>query len=296
MVAIDLGSNSFHLLEAELDGGVLRPIARLGEKVQLGLGMDNGCLTEAAIARGLACIEHFAGYTAGRQAGRVRVVATQALRMAVNAEVFTARAEQRLGQSIEIISGRDEAELIYRGVQTEPGRPGNCAVVDVGGGSTELVLASREGIQQAVSAPVGCLSLLDCFPEGVLSESHLQLAYRRAREVFESSYRGLVIGGLPLVGCSGSLQVIEQVLQQRGAGAGIARADLDSLRLALLCFDHIETVHFEGLSESRRSVFASGLTLVQALFDTLDVEQMSLSKAALREGVAWQLLQATPIR
>ncbi len=300
LVAIDLGSNSFHLLAAELRTTVdgrwrLHPRQRLGRKVQLGLDMQGGQLCPRAVERGLACLEEFAPFLQELPSRAIRVVATQALRQADNCQAFTGPAEQLLGVPVDIISGEEEAELVYLGViDALPAGPGELSparlVADIGGGSSELVVGSGESLECCHSVAVGCVSLLGHFPAGEISEASLVAAYQAARQAF-----GPVAGQLhgrwrQAVGCSGTLQAVEQVLIQQGwSNGGIDRSGLAQLRAAILGFKQLERVEFQGLSEDRRGVFATGLVIVEAMFDCFAIESMSISEAALREGVAHRL-------
>ena len=297
VVAIDLGSNSFHLLEAELDiEGNLKPLTMLAQKVQLGLDMKDGQLRPEAIQRGLDCLASYRRHSSGRLATRVRVVGTQALRLAKNQQAFLLPAEALLGQAIEVISGEEEAALAYAGVVTAltPTQEDESRlVVDIGGGSTELALGQGELLQQAESLQVGCVSWLSYFPDGRITQDYLNQARRAAAEQFDAVAERLSAVRPLAIGCSGTLLAVEQVLIQQGwSRRGITRQGLQQLEQALLGFERLSEVQFHGLLEDRRSIFASGLAIVMALFDSLQLDTMMLSQAGLREGIAWRLLHS----
>lgn len=302
VVALDLGSNSFHLLQARLGaGGSLEPLTILAQKVQLGLDMVDSRLSAGAIERGLTCLQDFAAYTRGRPETAVRIVGTQALREACNRELFIAQASAVLQQDIEIISGEEEAVLVYLGVEAALSPSQSVLVVDIGGGSTELAAAKTGTVKTVATVPAGCVSYLDYFPDGTISEAAMMAAQAAAAEQF-TAIAGEFSGTWQVaVGCSGTLLAVGDVLLQQGwlqqgdsryggSRAGISRSGLEVLRSALLAFDSIDAIQFRGLSEDRRSIFASGVAIVSALFDALAIDHMQLSSAGLREGLAWGLL------
>ncbi len=217
------------------------------------------------------------------------MVGTQALRKASNSGVFVARAEALLGQPVEIISGEEEAKLAYLGVAADCGESA-LLVADIGGASTELVIGQRGTLQQLASLPIGCVSWLRHFPHGALEARWLDTAIEQARETFDTA-AARFRGDWRATGCSGTLLAVEAVLRAQGwADGGISREGLLDLRRALLRFDRLEAVHFQGLSEERRSIFASGVAIVIGLFESLQLQHMALSHYGLREGVAWELL------
>lgn len=296
IAALDLGSNSFHLLVATRTDHGWAAQLRQGEKVQLAAGLEDGVLSAAAIARGLACIERFAPHLRELPATSVRAVGTHALRVAKNRDEFLESAQLLIGHPICVIDGAEEARLIYVGAAAASGRQ---LVMDIGGGSTEIVLGNGRDIEQLASVPIGCITLLRYFPGGRIDAAQLQqaktaaiAAIRAAWPTAQTSQQAL---GANVIGCSGTLLAVEQVLLRSGwSSAGITRTGLMHLQQALLAYDAIDAVHFEGLSESRRGVFATGLTIVLALFDVFDIDSMQLSKGALREGLINELA-ATPI-
>ena len=303
LAAIDLGSNSFHLSIVQNKGKrKLKTIEKLGVKVQLAAGMKNNQLSDEAIQRGLDCLQRFAARITALEVETLRIVGTSALREAHNSDIFVQRAEQILGHKIEIISGEEEARLIYSGVAYERGRKqtlanNHCLVVDIGGGSTEIVVGLKKQCLLARSLPIGCVVYKErFFPTGEISQHCLDQAYQQARQGFASisnEYRQ--IGWQQVLGSSGTMQAIEQVLiAQDLSEAGISQQGLLSLKEKLLGFATLSEVRFEGLSEKRRSVFASGLAIVLALFDELELEHLSICKAALREGVLYELMNAQP--
>lgn len=290
LAALDLGSNSFHLLVAEADRRGWRPVYRAGEKVQLAANMDNGRLDPAAVGRGLACLGRFQQQLQRYQVAGFRAVATQALRCARNAESFLHPAQALLGQAVDVISGEEEGRLVYQAVT--PTLPGRNLVVDIGGASTELILGEGNQVERLTSLPIGCINTLRHFPDHSLTATHLHQASLHARTAFYQACGDWPLGQTRIIGCSGTLLAVEQVLlAQSWSDTGIDPQGLGALRNALLTQQHTDCVRFHGLSESRRSVFASGLAVVLGLFEALQLRQMQLSQQALREGILEDLWQ-----
>ena len=293
--AIDLGSNSFHMVVARVDGHEVLPIEHLGEKVQLAGGMQNGKLNQDAMQRGWECLSRFAQRLQGIESGAVRVVGTNALRAAKNGQVFISQAEQILNCPVEIIAGREEARLVYLGVAHTLGDDDdrNRLVIDIGGGSTELIIGQRFEARMMESLHMGCVSYMQrFFNGGRITKFRLEQAQQAAAlELLNIRDRYQAKGWSSCVGSSGTIQAVEQVLINQGwSEGGITLKGLQKLKKALLNFEHLEEVRFQGLKENRRSVFASGLAIVMALFETLNLEYMSVSNGALREGVLYDLL------
>jgi exopolyphosphatase/guanosine-5'-triphosphate,3'-diphosphate pyrophosphatase len=294
LAAIDLGSNSFHLIIARIEHGEMRPVEVLAEKVQLGAGLKQGRLSEDAIARGLDCLSRFAQLLESVEPERVRAVGTNALRMAKNRKDFTRPARKILGTPIDVIYGREEARLVYLGVaHTLSDDAQSRLVVDIGGGSTEFIIGEKFEPQKLESLQMGCVSFSRaCFPKGRIRESGYQDAYNRARlEVSHIRHNYHAEFWSECVGSSGTLNAIEGILVNNGwSEGGITRKGLAKLESKLLKFKHMDKIKLEGLSEQRRSVIVAGVAITCALFDELGVEHMRTSKGALREGVIYDLM------
>ncbi len=293
IAAIDLGSNSFHLIVARLDHGELRPIERIGEKVQLAAGLDDkDNLTEATIERGLACLRKLAQYCAGMPANHVRVVGTNALRKAKNSRVFVKRAEKVLGYPVDIIAGREEARLIYLGVaHTQSDDDGQRLVVDIGGGSTEFIIGERFQPLQLESLNMGCVVWSQrYFGNGQISEKQFEEAYYGARlELIHIEQNFRELGWDYVTGSSGSIKSVCNILAARGEDA-ITRDGLRRLKQELLAFKRVNQVQFTGLKPERAPIFAGGLAILCALFDSLRIERMGFSEGALREGLLYDMV------
>lgn len=295
IAAIDLGSNSFHMVLARVDQGEIRILERLGEKVQLAAGLDERRhLTEEAMQRGLDCLARFAQLIHGLPQGAVRIVGTNALRVARNRNLFIRRAEALLGHPVEVVAGIEEARLIYLGVShTFPDMNGNRLVADIGGGSTEFVIGQRFEPLTRESLQMGCVSFTkQFFADGRISTARYAEAYTAARLELMSIETGLRRHGWQeAVGASGTIRAIGQVIQAAQRGNGEVNAEgLDWLKRRLLKLDSVEQIDFEGLKPDRRPIFPAGLAILEAIFDALGLQHMTHSEGALREGVLYDLI------
>lgn len=294
LAAIDMGSNSFHLIIARPDHGEIRPVETLAERVQLGAGLVKSRLSRDAIERGLDCLARFQQVISSMGPARIRVVGTNALRQAKNRRAFTEPAEQILGVPVDVVYGREEARLIYLGVAHTLADDGHSRlVVDIGGGSTEFIIGQRFEPQSLESLQLGCVSYRNAyFADGKLSKKNFAAAYDDAMlEVSHIKRRFNSRNWQECVGASGTLQVIEGLIQHHGwRDSGIDRKSLDQLRQRLLGFGHVDAIDLPGLSDKRRSVITAGVAIAKAIFDVLDVDVMRTSSGALREGVIYDLM------
>ena len=293
IAGIDLGSNSFHLIVARMDHGELRPVERIGEKVQLAAGLDeNNNLTEEAMERGLECLRKLGQFCADMPSENIRIVGTNALRKAENSEEFAQRAEKVLGHPIDIIAGREEARLIYLGVaHTQSDDSDRRLVVDIGGGSTEFIIGEKFEPRLLESLHMGCVSWTKkFFNDGKITERQFNEAYYAARlELLniEHSYRAL--GWTDAIGSSGSVKSIHTILSERGYDS-ITRDGLEELKQELLRCKSVRRIAFSGLKPDRVSIFPAGLAILCAIFDSLKIENMSFSEGALREGLLYDMV------
>ena len=294
LAAIDLGSNSFHLMVAKAEFGELRPVHALAEKVQLGETDDSGLLTDSAIARGLACLERFKQLIDSTSPDKLRIVGTNALRRAKNRQAFIDPAEQIIDTPIDVIYGREEARLIYLGVAHTLSDDANTRlVIDIGGGSTEFILGERFEPKKLESLQMGCVSYgRHYLPEGLIHRDGFEAAYHRARiEVSHIRRRFNSNFWQEAVGSSGTLRAIEALITAAGwRDSGIDRDSLEKLKEALLTFKHTNDINLDGLSDTRKSVVTSGLAITLGIFDGLQIQEMRTSSGALREGVIYDLI------
>ncbi|WP_439886697.1 exopolyphosphatase [Pseudomonas sp. MBLB4123] len=295
IAAIDLGSNSFHMVLAKADHGEIRVLERLGDKVQLAAGIDEQrLLSEDAMVRGLDCLRRFAQLTASLPEGAVRIVGTNALREARNRAEFIRRAEAILGHPVEVISGREEARLIYLGVSHSiADTPGKRLVADIGGGSTEFIVGQRFEPLLRESLQMGCVSYTQrFFRDGKITPARYAQAYTAARlEVMGIEHALRRHRWEDAVGASGTIKAVGLAIQAAGLGTGEINAEgLAWLKRKLFKLGEVDKLDLEGIKPDRRGIFPAGLAILEAIFDACDIQRMVHSEGALREGVLYDLL------
>ncbi|WP_339845472.1 exopolyphosphatase [uncultured Halopseudomonas sp.] len=295
VAAIDLGSNSFHMVLARVDHGEIRILERLGEKVQLAAGLnEQGELSEESMQRGLDCLRRFAQLTNGLPDGAVRIVGTNALREARNRGQFMRQVRQIIGHKVDVISGREEARLIYLGVaHTQADDQGKRLVVDIGGGSTEFIVGERFESLLRESLQMGCVSYTRAyFAEGKVNASRYAQAYTTARlELMNIEQAIGRIGWQEAVGASGTIRTIGQCMQGSGQKEpGLTLEGLNWVKRRVIRAGHIDKIDIPGLKTDRRATLPAGLAILEAIFDALGVKTMAHSDGALREGVLYDLL------
>lgn len=293
LAAIDMGSNSFRLELAQIQHGRYRRVDYLKETVRLGAGLDaNGMLTEEAAQRGLACLRRFAARLKGFAPTHVRAVSTQTLREARNRNAFLLRAQEALGFPIEVISGREEARLIYAGVaQMQPSEERRL-VIDIGGRSTELILGQGRLPRVAESYGVGCVSLsLRFFGDGRLTEAAFRAAQVAAGAEFEEALQPFAREHWDLaLGSSGTAGAVAGMLQASGVSDGrITPAGLRWCIEKCLAAGHLDKLSLPGLKADRHAVLPGGLAILYTLAAHFDIEALWPAKGALRQGVVVDL-------
>lgn len=295
IAAVDLGSNSFHMVVARYSHGQLTIVDRLRETVRLGGGLDeHGRLERSAIDRALACIERFGQRLKDMKAESVRVVGTNALRQAKRKGAFLDRARDALGHPIEVISGIEEARLIYMGVaHTMPSEPGRRLVVDIGGGSTELIIGQGFQTKRLDSLHMGCVSMSTrYFADGEINEKRMKRARLAARvelEPIEATFKNY--GWEHAIGSSGTVRAISDMIKERGSPEGlITPAVLNELEELALRAGNAGKLRFQALTVDRIPVFAGGLVILMEVMHMLDIKVMRVADGALREGLLYDLL------
>lgn len=295
IAAIDIGSNSIHMVLARVDQGEIRLVERLGEKVQLAAGIDNQRnLDEAAMQRGLDCLRRLSQLINGLPQGAVRIVATNALREARNRAVFIRHAEEILGHQVEVISGREEARLIYLGVSHSlPDAGGKRLVVDIGGGSTEFIIGERFESLLRESQQMGCVSYSKrFFGDGKISAERYKQAYTAARlELMHFEQSILRLGWAEAVGSSGSIRAVSQALKAAEKTDGeITPAGITWLKQRILRCDRLTDLAIPGVKAERQLILPAGVAILNAVFDALGIQSMTHTEGALREGVLYDMI------
>lgn len=292
--ALDLGSNSFHLVVARFESGKLIIIDRHKETVRLASGLKpDGTLSKSTVKRALESLHRFSERLAPLHVTNFRVVGTNTLRAARGADSFLERAEDILQSPIEIISGAEEARLIFLGVANDvsPGHKQRL-VVDIGGGSTELVVGGRQA-EQLESLYMGCVTYSRrFFPEGKITAKAYRKATLAARAEVQSVVTRFAASNWDeAVGSSGTAKAIETVLEGMELSPEhiITRAGLDKLAEALCRFSNSDAIQLPNLSDDRKAVFPGGLAVLHGLFMELGIAAMHVSGYALREGMIFDL-------
>lgn len=289
LAAIDIGSNSFRLEIGQIQHGRYRRIAYLKETVRLGAGLDDGGnLTEEAVRRGLDCLSRFAARLQGFEPSQVRAVATQTLREACNRDAFLARAEEMLGFSIEVISGREEARLIYAGVARLQPSDLPRLVVDIGGRSTEMILGIGSTPKVAESFKVGSVSLsMRWFPDGRFTEEGFRNAQVAAGAELEEALEPFAPRHWrQALGSSGTVGAVSQVLAATGQTDGrVTAAGLRWCIAQCLAAGSADRLHLPSLGDDRRPIIGGGLSLLYTLLTHFGITELLPAKGALRQGV-----------
>ncbi|WP_421621085.1 exopolyphosphatase [Alkalilimnicola ehrlichii] len=295
LAAVDLGSNSFHMIVARHEGGQLRILDRLREPVRLAEGLEtHRTLSAPARERALACLRRFGQRLREVDAGGVRAVGTNTLRRARQKRGFLEEAEAALGHGIEIIPGYEEARLVYLGVARSldfDGRPR--LVVDIGGGSTELIIGAGEQPRAMDSLHMGCVSFTErYFPGGEITPACMERALTASGVEMEpvgAHYQAPLWA--EAVGASGTIRAVANVVQAAGwCDYGITREALQRLGDTLLSAGHVDRLRLDGLSDDRRVVLPGGVAVLSAVFETLGVGRMEVAEGALREGLLYDLV------
>jgi exopolyphosphatase / guanosine-5'-triphosphate,3'-diphosphate pyrophosphatase len=295
VAAVDLGSNSFHMLVCSLKDGQLQTIDRLKEMVRLASGLDNkNFLDDKTQQRALACLEKFGQRLRNFPPGSVRVVGTNTLRTAKNASIFLHKAEIALGQTIDIISGIEEARLIYQGVaHSLESNAKKRFVMDIGGGSTEYIIGKNDQPMRKRSLRMGCVSISnEFFGNGKISEKKFKQAVLYAEQQLEHialTYHHQHWD--EAIGASGSLRSIDKIITANGwSNKGITQEGLQRLVKHTLQQKHVDELNLPELDPERAPVFPGGLAIIFATFKSLKIDQMKVSDGALREGLIYDLV------
>ena len=289
IAGIDLGSNSFHLVVAQATGEDINVVDRIKETVRLAAGLDeNRILSDEAMQRGLDCLTLFAQRVREIAPGNLRAVGTNALRQARNSDEFVREGSKILGHPIDVISGREEARLIYAGVaRTVAADDRRRLVMDIGGGSTEFIVGQRRFPLLLESLYMGCVSwTAQFFPTGRISRECFDeavVAARQELESIESEYRNM--GWEVVMGSSGTCLAIADLISQHMNQSYINESALCDLRDQFIQLGGIDLLTDLGVARERAQVLPGGLAILRAAFESLDLDKMSVSHGALREGL-----------
>lgn len=295
LAAIDLGSNSFHLVVARIEDGHIHILDNLKEMVRLGGGLDkNGRLSEEARIRALSCLDRFAERVQKLPQGSVAAVGTNTLRQARNSRQFLQSASEVLGHPISIIGGKEEARLIYLGVSHSlVAEEGKRFVMDIGGGSTELIIGEGFEPLHLSSLAMGCVSMSRTFfRNGKLSKKNWGKARLAAHMKLRPVRRDFrEVGWVSATGASGTIKAVGNIVKALGLESyHITLDSLYEIRNKMIAAGHVKDLDLPGLDSDRKPVFAGGLAILIATFEALKIETMLVSEGALREGLLYERL------
>ncbi len=295
IAAIDLGSNSFHLIVVKVKEGHLQIVDRLRESVRLGEGLTQDKRLDPMVAeRALACLERFSQRLSALPRENIRAVGTNTMRQIHPDDAFINRAEQALNHPIEIVAGREEARLVYLGVAHGLAAGDDLRlVVDIGGGSTELIIGQGYTPHQRESLFMGCVSISRrFFADGKITvrsmleaEMHCAVQIRPVRNLFREG------GWREAIGSSGTIKAIRKVVTEQGwSESGITLESLEKLTSHLVEVGSVEKLSLKGLSEERKPVFPGGVAVLLAVFRHVGIDSMQVSDEALREGLIYDMI------
>jgi exopolyphosphatase/guanosine-5'-triphosphate,3'-diphosphate pyrophosphatase len=273
--------------------GSIQTLSRIKRKVRLAAGLNSdNTLSAEAMERGWQCLRLFAERLQDIPPAQIRVVATATLRLAVNAGEFLEKAREILGCPVQVISGEEEARLIYQGVAHTTGGADQRLVVDIGGASTELVTGTGAQTTSLFSLSMGCVTWLErYFANRSLTKENFELAESAAREVLRPVADVLRYHDWKVcVGASGTVQALQEIMMAQGMDERITLAKLQQLKQRAIQCGRLEELEIEGLTLERALVFPSGLAILIAIFSELDIQCMTLAGGALREGLVYGML------
>ncbi|MDD3267121.1 MAG: exopolyphosphatase, partial [Burkholderiales bacterium] len=295
LATVDLGSNSFRLLIGKVhDDGTVYPIDQIKETVRLASGLNaNENLTKESQLIALEALSRFGERLNNFKKSQVRVVATSTLRVAKNANEFISVANKALGFPIEVISGHEEARLVYIGAMHSLAYTSeNRLVVDIGGGSTEFIIGQGYDPKVMESVTMGCVSFTGrYFANGELTEDNFENATLAARSKIQSMEHMFAEQKWSLaIGTSGTAKTLYDMCVENGLSNEITYTGMQQLKKLLIKSKSIKNIKVAGIKEDRKAVIAGGISIMLAIFEELGIENMTISAGALREGVMYDLI------
>jgi len=298
---VDLGSNSFHLLIIQLVNHQVKIVAKIKQKVRLAAGLNsNNELSHDVINRGIDCLTLFSQHLVNIPVSNIRIVATAALRIAINRDEFLTMANKILPLKVKLLSGEQEAQKIYSGVAhtCQNNFEKKRLVIDIGGASTELIIGQGFNAKHAISLNIGCVSFKEkFFTDNLLTNKNFTFAITAASKIITPiSVNFLDLGWQSVVGRSGCMQALAEILHDRQqliipTSPTIITSDfLQEIKQALIHCKTIDNITLSGLRADRAPVLASGLSILIAVFNVFNITELTLSTGALREGLLYEML------
>ncbi|WP_423707961.1 Ppx/GppA family phosphatase [Undibacterium sp. WLX3042] len=299
LAAVDLGSNSFRLHIGRHEGDVIRVVKSAREPIRLAAGLDaDGNLTPQAIQNAVDCLARFREILNAYPIDSVRVVATNTIRIAKNSAAILPRAEAAIGHPIDVISGEEEGRLIYMGVSNAIRVPDERRLVmDIGGGSTEVILGRGHEIIKVESFSIGTVKhSASFFPDGRLTEAAFEAAILSARSMFEDAappYQPQ--HWRKAYGSSGTMRAIADAIINTGLGDGrLTLKSLNALKQYCIRSGQLSELELSGIKPERVAMVIGGLAILIGLMEEFNIEVLAPVEAGLRMGVMWDLyLRAT---
>lgn len=291
--AVDLGSNSFHMVIVHVVNGSVQIIGKIKQKVRLAAGLDNDlALDDVSMERGWQCLQVFSERLQDIPPSNIKIVATATLRLATNARLFITKAEEILNHKLEVISGEEEARQIYLGVAYTSANQGNSLVIDIGGASTEIIIGNDMQPIHLKSLDMGCVTFMErYFTGGEISKECFENAKSAAHALIAHvSDAFLCFDWENCLGASGTPQAITEILVAQGISDAIRLDYLYHLEKQCIDCGDIKSLNIDGLEDSRKAIFPSGLAILISLFEALHIEHMNISGGALREGLIYGML------
>lgn len=301
LAAVDLGSNSFRLEMGTVQQGQFIRTLYLKETVRQGNGLDDhGCLTPEAMQRGWDCLARFGQHLVGFPKHEVQAVATQTLREARNRNDFLLKGSQLLGFPIRVISGEEEAHLIYQGaVQALGANPATASqprlVLDIGGRSTELILGVGTQVLHAASCPVGSVAWsMAYFADHHFTVDAFERAERAARDVLAAHANTFAAKHWQqCYGSAGTVNAVVDVLTACSWPGDVVTNDgLDWLLQRLLHAGHVDRLQLPGMRDDRKPIIGGGLSVLRAIFGLLGIQQLKPCSGGLRHGLLLEMIKA----
>lgn len=292
--AVDLGSNSFHMVIVRVLSGSVQIVSKNKQKVRLAAGLnEENHLSEESIERGLNCLRNFSEKLQDIPHNNVKIVATATLRLASNVADFIAPAESILNHKVAIISGEEEAKQIYLGVAYTSANQGNSLVIDIGGASTEVIIGRDLQPVYLTSLNMGCVTYMErYFTDGELTMRGFEAAIEQAKsEISVHQDTFLCFDWEQCLGASGTPQAVTSILVKQGINDAIRLSYLHELMQQCIDAKHVSKLKIDGLVAARQAIFPSGLAILIALFETLKIDNMQISGGALREGILYGMLE-----
>jgi len=294
VAALDIGSNSFHMVVARRVGQDFQIQERIKQQVRLAADIsEDGILLEPAFERAFACLDSFAEHIQGVPPANIRAVATQSLRLAKNAEDFLERALQHFPVPITVISGIEEARLIYKGVTHISDIHRRMLVVDIGGGSTEFAIGANQVAKRLRSTPMGCVNLTKKFLESgkITKRRFNEMVNEVDHQISQFDEEFKRAGWDICLGSSGSIKAVVNILKEQGFHKrSITHDHLLRLRDEVVDLGQLNKIALPGLSPQRGVILPAALAILVGVFQRLGLDRMEYSRGALREGMLFDML------